>query len=113
MSKDVDGFIFTYWALSELVEGEDSEVLTFIEDTPIDGELRSTGDSRVIVWARVKGVGDPYQNIVTTPIDMSTLGAGETEFEMYVEALGPVPAGTELIYLYVTASNAGPAGWTG
>jgi len=113
MSKDADGHVFTYWPITGLVEGENSEVLTFSEQTPsTNGFLRSTGNDVVNVWARRKGVGASYQNIVTTPIDLSGMPAGDTEFEIYLECIGPIPDGMEIVTLYVTASFARAAGWT-
>lgn len=109
--KDEDGELFTYWALTGLVEGENSDVLTFSEAVPMDGELRATDDSRVITWARRKSVGGPYFNLVTDPIDLSGLPAGDEEFELYIEAIGPVSAGSELGTIFVSSAIASAAGW--
>ena len=112
MSKDADGFPLTYWPITGLVEGDTSEVLTFKETTPIaEGYLRATQDDVGIVWARRKGVGASYVNISTTPIDLSGMPAGDTEFEIYIEAIGPVPEGTYIATWYVGPSSNQPAGW--
>ena len=112
MTLDEDGFPLTYWRVTGLVENSDSAVLTFKITTPVsNGFLTSTSDSRVNVWARRKGIAASYQNIETTPIDLSAMPAQDTEFELYIEALGPIPDGAEVVSLYVAPASNQPAGW--
>jgi hypothetical protein len=114
MSLDEDGYEFTYWPITGLIEGGVSETITFKETTPVpQGFLSATYDARMRIWARRKGVGASYVNINTSPIDLSGMPAGDTEFEAYAEAVaGTIADGMEVVTAYVTVARKSPAGWS-
>lgn len=109
--KDEDGEEMVFWPVEGLVEGETSSPITIKVDCPLpSGELKGSSDSRLIIWARQKALGGPYQNISDTGIDLSAL-VGEVEFEVYVEATAGI-SGVERVPFVVMASTSEPAPWT-
>jgi hypothetical protein len=111
MITDEIGEELTYWPVEAMAPGDTSEVLTFSVPVEDVGFLQATEDSRVKLWVRQKGVGATYQDITVDPIDLGPIPTGDTEFEGYVEAVGPV-IGLERIPITVTAGLGHPAGWT-
>lgn len=108
MIKDSQGDEITYWPISGLKAGEDSEVLEFtIEVSAEPSELVATQHDDVIVW--VREVGDPSYVNLSTPYDLSAL-SGDVDFELYIEALNTV-VGFMRIPLNVIAGQSSPAGW--
>ena len=109
--KDANGIELTYWPITGLIEGESSQVLTIKVTTPVvGGYLRASNDPRLKVWARRKGVGASYVDIRLTGIDISGMPVGDTEFEIYAEAVTPI-TGLERIPVAVSASGASAANW--
>ena len=106
--KDSAGNVLTYWPISDLEEGDLSDVLTFKITGPVSGKLVATNDPRARVWARVASVGS-YVNISTGFIALS-LSSGDHSYECYVEALSPI-SGLQRVALSVIAAVAGQAGW--
>jgi hypothetical protein len=108
--KDAEGHQLSYWPIPGLVEGEETGVLTILVDTPVAGSrLVATYDARVRLWGRVAGSGD-FVDLAQEGLDLSALPAGETAFELYAEAVGPV-AGLDRVALSVAAGVNSPAGW--
>ncbi len=106
MIKDADGNELSYWPISGLIEGEDSETLVFYVQG--GGTLYATESDKCIFWAR--RVGDPtWVNVAVSPYSLVGL-TGDIAFEGYVEALTPI-VGLERIPLTVVAGSSGPAGW--
>lgn len=100
-----------YWPVGQLIEGDATAPLTIKVNTPVAlGRLRASTNPLVSVWARVKGVGATYQDVTVTPIDLSVLGAGPTDFEVYAEALSGI-AGIEREAVYIIAGSSSSAGW--
>lgn len=113
MIRDTNGNELTFWPIANLLVGQLSEVLTIRVDTPsINGFLRSTQDARVNVWGRRKGIGAAYQNLEAAPIPLGLLAGPYTEFEIYVEAVGPITNGFERVPFTVSASRSSASGWT-
>jgi hypothetical protein len=111
MIYDEIGNELTYWPISGLTEGDSSEVLTIKITTPIvNGELFATSDDRYKVWARFKGVGDPYTDISAAPLDVNVNPLGDRELEIYVEVLSPID-GFERIPISVVTGTSTSAGW--
>jgi len=109
--KDANGDELTYWPITGLVEGETSQVLTILVTTPVvGGYLRASNDPRLKVWARPKDVGEDYVDIRFTGIALADMPVGDTEFEIYVEAVTPI-TGLERIPVAVSASGASAANW--
>ena len=110
MIKDANGNELTYWPISGLIEGQDSEVLQFTVEVPeTPAYLRAAEDERYIAWARKVGDTD-YVDIETDPYDLSAL-SGDVDFEMYIEATGPID-GLERIPIVVSDGTQYPAGWS-
>lgn len=109
--RDYNGDDLTYWPISNLIEGDDSEILIFVLDTPIVGFLTADSDPRIKVWARENGVGS-YQDITNDPIDLSGFSGPTTEFQCYVESIDAQITGFEFVPLVVSASQTSPAGWS-
>lgn len=109
MIKDSNGDELTYWPISGLVEGENSEVLDFTLEIPdVAATLTANADARLIVWA--KKVGDAsFVNISEDPYDLSSL-SGDVDFQAYVEALSPIE-GLERVPVSVIAGTGSAAGW--
>jgi hypothetical protein len=109
MIKDTDGNELTYWPISGLVEGENSQTLQFIVENTGTGKVSASVDSRLIVWARP--VGNPiWVNIAVAPIPLSGYPIGDVDFECYVEALSPI-VGLERVPVSVVAGSSSAAGW--
>lgn len=110
MIKDAGGSELTYWPIPGLVEGEQTDVLTILVDTPVAGaRLLASPDPRVRIWGREAG-GGAYVDLGDEGLDLSALPAGETAFEIYAEAVGPIE-GLERVALSVSAAVSAPAGW--
>jgi hypothetical protein len=109
MIKDAIGEELTYWPVS-IVEGEDSEELTFEVEMPVPmGTISAREDARVRTWCRK--AGDPtFTDISAEPLDISSL-TGDVDFEIYVEADGPIE-GLERIPIPVIVGTSASAGWT-
>lgn len=107
---DADGDEITYWPIAALAEGEETtpEEIT-IEDLPIDGALTVTDDSRVTVLGRVSGVGS-YVNLATSPIDLSSLGPGDVDFQVKVQVNAPI-VGLERVPIFIGTETSGTADW--
>lgn len=100
-----------YWPLSGVKEGDDSQVLTIKQATPLaNGHLTCTYDARIIVYGRRKGVGASYVDLYASPIDLSGMPSGMTEFEVYAHINSPID-GRDRIPVSVVASVNGPADW--
>ena len=109
---DENGDDLVYWPISGLEEGTASETINILVDTPVtNGLLTATDDARATVYAREAGSADPWQDIADDPIDLSGYPVGQTEFEVYVQALSPI-SGFQRVPLQVTAGTATAAGWT-
>lgn len=112
MIKDSDGVEITYWPISGLTVGEVSETLEFTVELGVSGAgtaLKSSIDASVAVWAKQPS-DISVVDISQDPYDLSAL-SGDVDFELYVEALGPVD-GLVRIPIEVFAGVASPAGWT-
>lgn len=108
MIRDTDGNQITYWPISGLVEGQNSEVLEFIVEASGTGRLSASFDTRGRVWAK-RTTSGLYQNISASPIDLTGL-IGDIHFNCYVEALSPIE-GLQRVGLSVIAGTSSPAGW--
>ena len=110
MIFDANGNELIYWPISGLIEGENSDTLDFTVEVPATvASLTTTLDSRVNVW--VKKVGDvAFVNISETSYDLTGLGPGDVDFQIYLEALTPIE-GLERIPITITAGVAYSAGW--
>lgn len=110
MIKDSDNDELTYLPIFGLEEGDTWGPEIIKIDTPVvDGMLRADDDPRILVEARVSGIGS-YVNIASSPIDLSVLSAGTTDFQIKVTAVSPIDA-VERVPVYVAPSVAGPAAW--
>lgn len=110
MIKDSVGNEISYWPISGLVEGEDSETLDFTLE--LSGSLgvflHATASAKCKFWARK--VGDvSWKDIAVDPYDVSGL-TGDVDFEGYVEALTPI-TGLERVPVSVFVGSSEPAGW--
>ena len=109
MITDSDGNELVYWPISGLIEGENSEVLSFTVAVPTEeASITATYDARINVW--VKKVGDAsYVNISTNPYDLAGL-SGDVDFLVYIEALSPIE-GLERIPISIVVGSGSSAGW--
>jgi hypothetical protein len=112
---DTDGNTITYWPISGLLEGENSEVLTFnaglgaaVAGTSLIANPDIAG--KVKVWAK-RSVDVSYIDISSVPYDLSTV-SGNTAFNCYVEALTTI-VGLERIPIAVFVGVSLPALWRG
>jgi len=110
MIKDANNVEMIYWPINGLVEGQSTDPIVLRIDTPVAGELRCEPNPNLRIMARVNGSG-AYQDIASDPIDLSGFPAGQTEFQIYAEALSPI-AGALRVVMYVSTSLNGPAAWT-
>jgi hypothetical protein len=97
-----------YWPISGLIEGENSQELTFMLEGPTSGKLVGTEDDRVTVFARPKGVGAEYQDISNVPIEVNIVV--NTEYEIFVRANSPIE-GLERVPVSVVLGSSNPAQW--
>lgn len=107
---DSIGDELTYWAISGLIEGEDSEVLDFTIEGLLGGpqSIYANLDARANVW--VRKVGDAsYTNVSLTPYVLDGI-IGDRNFQCYIEALTPI-SGLERIPFTITSGTSSPAGW--
>lgn len=118
MIKDMAGNEITYWPITGLIEGENSDTLLFTVDmppTPSSGPapvagLYANADARAQVW--VKKVGDiDFVNVSGSRYSFDDLiGSGTVDFEGYVKALTPI-VGLQRVPMSVVSGQSSQAGW--
>jgi hypothetical protein len=102
MIRDDDGDPMTYWPISGLKEGHDSQHIFVRIDTPTEGVFASNASDDLKIMARVADSGDPFTDLALGEIDLSGLPDGETRFEIYAHANTPITFARVVL-------NAGPA----
>lgn len=108
--KDENGDKFEYWQITGLLEGDTSQTMTVKIETPVvRGRLSCEASEKIKVWARIKDIGD-FVDLNESPIDLSGLPMGWTDFEVYVEALSPI-IGLDRVPMNLNVSSSGAAGW--
>lgn len=112
MIRDADGKELTYWPVTGLRAGEDSDVLHIFVDTPQVARLRASLDPHLAAWGRVAGLGGPWTNLGDVGLSLALLAGPETEFEVYVSASAEVVT-VERVALTIGAATSGPANWAG
>lgn len=109
MIRDGNGDELTYWPISGVIEGDDTDPLLFTPTTQ-GQKITATRDDRVVVKCRVAGAG-PYTDISNGSLDVSALMLdGSVDFDIYATVMGPIE-GLERIPITVTVGSSGPAGW--
>lgn len=113
MFKDEQGNELRYWPISNLAEGESSEVIRIKLDAPTSGKLKASVDSRARVWAKwTQFPSNPFVNISNGQgIPLDGIPGPYAVFDIYVEALSPIDV-FERVPITVVASVSVPAGWT-
>ena len=113
MIKDLSGKEITYWPIPNLVEGQNSEVLTIRIDTPIEARLRANSDPRIKFWAKWMAFpNNPFIEVSTgAGISLSGIPAPYAEFEIYVEALSPINSAFERVPITLFVVEGHAAGW--
>lgn len=122
MIVDLNGNELTYWPITGLIEGQDSEHLIFSEvlvnlhpSPTTDARptnptfLYASFDSRVSVWAKQVSRAAPFRNISLYPLDLTGI-EGEINVEIFVRALSPI-SGLERVPISVVVGTSFKAGW--
>lgn len=112
MIVDANGDELTYWAISGLIEGDNSDPLDYTVPSPSSvAYLRATHDDRLKIWT--KKIGDAsFVDISTgTGYNMGPFAGTDVDFETYVEALDGI-TGLERVPVTIVAAVSYPAGWT-
>ena len=109
--KDGEDFNLSYWPISGLKAGEDSQELEFSFVIPAGVvRLRASQNVNAEIWA--KKVGDAsFQNISEESYDLSLLPKVKTDFVAYVHALGDIE-GLQREILGLGTGTSSPAGWS-
>lgn len=109
---DTNGNELEYIPIHGMKEGDTVGPFIIKIQTPDDSILMATKDDRVLVEGRVNGVG-LFQDLATDPIDLSTMPAAMSEFEIKVTAITPWPGNSpfERVPIRLLSASLGTADW--
>jgi hypothetical protein len=109
--RDSQGRVVGYLPV-DLAAGEETIALVFQVTPAVAGEMLKSADNDLVsVHARLHGSGNPFQNLASDPIDLSSLPLDEpTEFDVKFVAAADI-TGRQHTRLAFRAAHSGPAGW--
>lgn len=109
MIFDDAGSVLTYWPITGLTEGEESQHIFIRVDTPVMGLFSATDDPRLRVFGRIDGPG-PFVDLALEGVDLSAFGVGQARLEIYCLAHSPI-ALVERVGLNVGTTSDAAAGF--
>lgn len=89
MIFDDAGSVLTYWPITGLTEGEESQHIFIRVDVPVMGLFSATDDPRLRVMGKLDGPG-PFVDLATVGVDLSAMSPGQARMEIYCVAHSPI-----------------------